>query len=259
MLERIGGECAGAVSFLPSGSQQSFAPYDYRSLDDAELASLLQRLPKQPLLAGEPGLRLSLAGVQNKMAVHIDAKGQMSLPMGGAPSTHIIKPASDHFDKLVLNEALCLALAEAVGIPAVAAEFREAQSIPYLLVERYDRLLTEGEPWPLRLHQEDFCQALGVHPDRKYQSEGGPSLKHCFDLVRASSSKPAVDMQHLLKTVALNMVVGNQDAQLRCHTHAQSGDHSGQDHSQNTQRTARMGYAHRIGSLATMAPNARLD
>jgi serine/threonine-protein kinase HipA len=40
--------------------------------------------------------------------------------------------------------------------------------------------------WIARLPQEDFCQALGVAPDRKYQSDGGPSVPDCLQVLAAS-------------------------------------------------------------------------
>src|SRR5579871_809548 len=85
MLERIGGECAGAVTFLPEGAPLPGRHYDYRPLSDDELAGILKELPRRPLLAGEEGVRLSLAGAQDKLAVRIEG-GTIGLPLGGAPS-----------------------------------------------------------------------------------------------------------------------------------------------------------------------------
>jgi serine/threonine-protein kinase HipA len=63
-----------------------------------------------------------------------------------------------------------------------------------------------------RLHQEDFCQAQGIVPERKYQREGGPSLKQCFRLLREASSAPVIDLARLLEAVIYNCLVGNNDA-----------------------------------------------
>jgi len=94
MLERIGGECAGAVTFLPQGQKLHERNYSYRKLSDAELATILKELPKRPLLAGEEGIRLSLAGAQDKVAVRLEG-GDVCLPLGGAPSTHILNHLND--------------------------------------------------------------------------------------------------------------------------------------------------------------------
>jgi serine/threonine-protein kinase HipA len=71
---------------------------------------------------------------------------------------------------------------------------------------------SEGVPVLERLHQEDFCQALGIVSENKYQKEGGPSLKQCFALLREVSSAPVLDLAHLLDAVIFNYLVGNNDA-----------------------------------------------
>jgi serine/threonine-protein kinase HipA len=138
MLEQIGGECAGAVTFIPAGDKLQEQPYGYRKLSPDELAAILRELPKRPLLAGDEGIRLSLAGAQDKVAVRIEGK-DISLPLGGAPSTHILKPAVERFDGVVFNEALCMKLAAAAGLPAAGVEARSVDGIDYLLVKRCDR------------------------------------------------------------------------------------------------------------------------
>lgn len=214
MLERIGGECAGAVTFLPSGEPLPERHYDYRKLSGEKLAGILKELPRRPLLAGEDGIRLSLAGAQDKIAVRIE-DGEVCLPLGGAPSTHILKPAVERFEGIVFNEALCMKLAAAAGVPAAKVETRTVDGITYLLVERYDRIHRkgpQGEPILERLHQEDFCQAQGIVSEMKYQREGGPSLKQCFGLLREVSSAPVIDLARLLDAVIYNYLVGNNDA-----------------------------------------------
>lgn len=210
LLRKIGGECAGAVTFLPRGEASPPASPASRPLDPAELARLLRRLPGRPLLAGEAGVRLSLAGAQTKLAVRI-VDGVVHLPLDSTPSTHIVKPAIDGLPGIVANEAFCLRLAAAVGIPAARATAERVEDIDYLLVERYDRSPVQGGG-PERLHQEDFCQALNVAPSHKYQEEGGPSLRQCFALLRDASTAPARDLATLLDSVAFNCVIGNNDA-----------------------------------------------
>jgi serine/threonine-protein kinase HipA len=214
MLERIGGECAGAVTFLPHGEPMPDRNYGYRHLSEEELDAILKELPRRPLLAGEQGIRLSLAGAQDKLAVRLEGR-TISLPLGGAPSTHILKPNVERFEGVVFNEAFCMRLAAAAGLPAAAIETHEIGGTSFLLVERYDRHhrpVPNGAPLVERLHQEDFCQALGIVSERKYQKEGGPSLKQCFALLRDVSSVPAIDVARLLDDVVFNYVVGNNDA-----------------------------------------------
>ena len=224
MLEQIGGECAGAVTFIPQGQPLPERNYSYRTLSPQELAAILKELPRRPLLAGDKGIRLSLAGAQDKVAVRI-AGGEILLPLGGAPSTHILKPAVERFAGVVFNEALCMQLAATAGLPTAKAESRTVNGIDYLMVERYDRThrqVAGGAPVLERLHQEDFCQAQGIVSEMKYQKEGGPSLKQCFGLLREVSSAPVIDLARLLDAVIYNYLIGNNDAHgknfsLLCH------------------------------------------
>jgi serine/threonine-protein kinase HipA len=210
MLEQIGGECAGAVTFIPEGQALPDRDYNYRPLTPQELAEKLRALPRRPLLAGEEGIRLSLAGAQDKIAVHV-AGDNISIPLDGSPSTHILKPAIERFEGLVFNEALCMNLARVIGLATANVSIGNVEGIDYLLVERYDRAQT-NDGQLRREHQEDFCQALGIAPEYKYQAEGGPSIKQCFALVREASSSPVLDLQPLLDAVIFNWLIGNNDA-----------------------------------------------
>ncbi len=214
MLEQIGGECAGAVTFIPAGQTLPDHDYRYRRLSDGALAEILRELPRRPLMAGTEDIRLSLAGAQDKIAVYV-SEDNISLPLGGAPSTHILKPAIERFEGVVFNEAVCMKAASAAGLPTAEVEFRQVEGIDYLLVKRYDRqkrIIPGGPIFHERLHQEDFCQALGIASEIKYQSEGGPSLKQCFALLRDVSRVPIIDLQRLLDAVIFNVLIGNHDA-----------------------------------------------
>lgn len=209
MLFEIGRECAGAVVLIPKGVYLPPENYHYRKINDAQLAEVLRNLPLRPLMAGEKDIRLSLAGAQDKIAVHV-TNHTMSIPLGGAPSTHIIKPAIAQYSGVVFNEALCMKLAAAIGLSVSPVTIAKAEEIDYLLVERYDREIKSHKL--LRVHQEDFCQAMGIVPEHKYQNEGGPSLKQCFTLLREVSSTPVIDLRSLLDAVIFNFLVGNHDA-----------------------------------------------
>lgn len=213
MLEQIGGECAGAITFLRTGTKLSNNTGNYRSLSSAELKKILIELPKRPLMAGESGVRLSLAGAQDKIAVY-KHNGQLLLPLDNAPSSHIIKPDIKEYKGIVFNEAFCMKLAAQMGLPVAPVATEKAGNIDYLLIERYDRESKTADDKSVldRIHQEDFCQALGIVPERKYQAEGGPSIKDCFDLLRKVSSVPVVDLGHLLDAVIFNFLIGNHDA-----------------------------------------------
>lgn len=208
LLEAVGGECAGALTLLPE-SRGLTSDGNYRRLSGKELDSLIAELPGRPLLAGEEGIRLSLAGAQNKLPVYFDGEA-VSLPMGSAPSSHILKPPTPYYPETVQNETFCMQLAARLGLPVPKVTILKAQQ-PLYLIERYDRE-RNAEGKLIRLHQEDFCQALGVDSDRKYEKEGGPGLKDCFDLLREHSIQPVIDLRMLLEWVIFNYLIGNADA-----------------------------------------------
>jgi serine/threonine-protein kinase HipA len=210
MLEQIGGECAGAISFLPEDEAILEDDDRYRELADDEFAGILRELPRRPLMAGEDGIRLSLAGAQDKIAVRLD-DGKIFIPRGSAPSSHVLKPAIDTYEGVVFNEAFCMALARACDLDAAPVEIGKVEDIDYLLSERYDRIRAQDGSIR-RLHQEDFCQALGIPSEIKYQSEGGPSLANCFALIRDASTAPAPDLIALLDGIIFNLLIGNHDA-----------------------------------------------
>ena len=235
MLEKIGGECAGAITFVSSGKTLQAHSGQYRPLSEQALAEILKVLPRRPLLAGEEHVRLSLAGAQDKLAVYVDSE-RIFLPLEGAPSTHILKPNLGPYPGMVVNEFLCMQLAKKIGLPTPSTVMGSVDGIEYLLIERYDRVKSEGTPnsrllqqdvcqinseeekgsitgQPLaRLHQEDFCQALGMVSAFKYQHEGGPSLQQCFQLLRDASTVSANDVLRLLTAVIFNFLIGNHEA-----------------------------------------------
>jgi serine/threonine-protein kinase HipA len=211
LLAALGGDVAGALAFLPKGERPPIAPQGkpIHPLDGAELAGLIGRLPRVPMLAGEGGARLSLAGAQGKLPVVL-VDGAIAVPRIGEASTHLIKPEPNRFSGLAANEAFCLALARAVGLDAAIAAWHNADGKLYLLVTRYDRLYQNGQT--LRLHQEDFAQALGVPSNRKYASEGGPTFRDGFALVRQATTRPAREVLKLVDAALFNVIIGNADA-----------------------------------------------
>ena len=203
---------AGALQLLPPGEGPTAPAPDQRPtpLDDAGLIRVLDALPVRPLLAGEEGLRLSLAGAQSKVPVVL-VEGAVALPAPGQPTTHILKPPISCFAATTENEAFVMRLAAAIGLDVAPVEARIVQDRPFLLVQRYDRAIGD-DGFVRRIHQEDFCQALGVPPETKYASEGGPTFKDCFALLRRVAARPAVDVLKLLDAVIFNVIAGNADA-----------------------------------------------
>jgi serine/threonine-protein kinase HipA len=211
MLERIGGECAGAVSLLPDGAPHpSMGESRIQELSDKELQAIIAELPRRPLMAGKEGVRLSLAGSQDKLPVVI-RESMVALPIGGTPSTHILKPDPERFPGLAAIEFFCMTLAKAIGLNVPPVSIRLIGGKSCIIVQRYDRTSDQAGAI-MRVHQEDFCQALGLPPERKYQQEGGPLLRDCISLLREWSTIPAMDIREFLDGLIFNMLIGNADA-----------------------------------------------
>lgn len=208
LLERIGGECAGAVTLEPLGdSLPTSAALPPAVLTDVQLASLLDELPRRPLLVGGE-VRLSLAGAQDKAAVML-VGGDIALP-GSAPSTHILKTPIARFEGTVANELLVMRTAARIGLRVAEVQRRVVLGRELLLVTRFDRELVDGRV--VRIHQEDTCQALGYPTRVKYQAEGGPALPELFELLTRHAARPALDRLMLLRATIFNVLIGNADA-----------------------------------------------
>jgi len=215
LLDRLGGDVAGALELLPPGASPTSSSADEQPhpLEQEQLAALLDALPMRPMLADEEGLRLSLAGAQPKLPVVL-VNGEIALPIPGQATTHILKPPITRFPDTVENEAFVMRLAQSIGLHAAPVEPRMARHRKFLLIERYDRTTsrTDTTDTVRRIHQEDFCQALGIWPHRKYAGEGGPTLRDCFALLRRMATRPAVEVLKLLDAAIFNLVAGNADA-----------------------------------------------
>lgn len=211
LLVDLGGECAGAISLLPPGTAPQTAGH-YQKLNEDEVFALVSANPPYPLLAGEKGVRLSLAGAQNKVPVYVDDSG-IHKATGALATTHILKPpirAAIALPHTVENEAFCMQLAGRLGLVVPSAQVLAVRGQSFYLVERFDRRRAQGRIE--RLHQEDFCQALGVEANLKYEESGGPSLAAVWRLLRKHSAAPALDGRQLLRWVAFNFLIGNADA-----------------------------------------------
>ncbi len=182
LLAVIGRDCVGALRFIPEGVDPGDPTnMEYRPVTGDEIAARLAALGTNPLglYADEDDFRISIAGVQEKTAF-LRVNNQWQLPLGLTPTSHIFKPAMKEgpngadFSDTPWNEWLCLVLCRALGLQTANAEVRLFDGKPVIVVERFDRTWQEGVLY--RLPQEDICQALGVPPLRKYQSDGGPGI-----------------------------------------------------------------------------------
>lgn len=208
LLRVIGGECAGAFSILPPELTPD-TKASYKKLNDAIFQTVLLRKGNANEFFTEGRFRLSLAGAQDKLPVFIE-NGEYFIPIGASPSTHIIKFDIPDYKNIPIYECFLTDLAKKIGLPVAECVLKNKCRNYFLLVKRYDRILTENREIR-RLHQEDFCQALGYFSRRKYQGGGGPSFSDCYQLTQKISSNPIFDAENLLKWQIFNFLAGNSD------------------------------------------------
>jgi serine/threonine-protein kinase HipA len=184
-----------------------------KRLTRKELEARMLALKNDPgagRLAEDNG-QFSLAGAQAKTALY-KIKNSWAVPRGRTPTTHIFKPETGRIRHIASNEHFCLELARRLDLPAALSVVEMIGDVPVIIVERYDRV--RRAQGVFRVHQEDMCQALGVNPLRKYQSDGGPTIKHIMALL-LDSANPNVDRDRFMRAQALNFVIAGTDAHAR--------------------------------------------
>lgn len=210
-----GHDCAGAVQFChPSVVDDLLArPGDITWLAEAEVATRLRALRRDSTSWLGPGFtgQFSLGGAQAKTALH-HAGGRWGVPSGSTPTTHILKPPVARFDAQDLNEHLCMAAARTLGMRVAETTFQQFEDETAIVVARYDRTTLDGSI--VRIHQEDFCQALSVPPARKYQADGGPTPRQIVELLRAAVPGPDADddVWRFADGLAFNWLIAGTDA-----------------------------------------------
>ena len=216
ILANLAWECIGAVE-VRGEAERPAARYDHFGNED--LAQALSEAQSASIWT-DGQTRLSLAGAQPKLGLYRAADGSWRKPVGGAPSTHILKPAHTRVESTVANEAICTKAAADLGLRTPAVEVLDL-GIPVVCIERFDRSfdgecpVLGGLAVPRRLHQEDFCQALGIVPERKYESGGEGYLARMAQLLRGYSTRPIDDLQQLWSAAVFDFVAGNFDAHLK--------------------------------------------
>ena len=209
LLKAIGGECAGALSILPQEYQPNHNA-DYKILTDEELKTLiLHKGTFTSLMRGKKRPRLSLAGAHDKCPIYVE-DNQFFLPQQYSSSTHILKFSISEYRNIQVYEYFLTYLAKSIGLPVVDIDLRRIDKEYFLLINRYDRIVYSLKKIK-RLHQEDFCQALGVGYYHKYQQEGGPSFQDCYHLIDQSATNPIKDKDNLLRWQIFNVLAGNSD------------------------------------------------
>jgi serine/threonine-protein kinase HipA len=186
-------------------------------LSSAEIAQAVGTLRQHPL-GVDQDVRVSLGGLQSKLLL-VQVDGGWARPVGGAASTHILKPDPPEFPGLVASEAFAQRVAALAGLDAADVRLETFGDRLVLVVTRFDRELREGRM--VRRHQEDGCQALGTNASgpAKYQApDGRISYQRLAAVLAAHASDQTDQFRRLGAMVTFTVAVGNTDAHLRNHS-----------------------------------------
>ena len=214
LISNVGEDCAGAVQFVRPDrldAVRAGAEPEIQWLNEAGVAERLRALRQDQSawrIARDTG-QFSLAGAQPKTALLLQ-NGRWGVPSGRVPTTHILKPPTGEFDGHAENEHFCLELARSFNLPVANSEIRRFEDQIAIVIERYDRVRTGGAI--RRVHQEDVCQAMGLLPTRKYQSDGGPGVHEIAELLTTFSTAPVEDTKTFVAAIGFNWLVAGTDA-----------------------------------------------
>ena len=210
LLLAVAGDTAGGFVIVPGGQTPTRASYEPTTWE--ALGALLSEKSAAAIDIQGKGARVSLAGAQDKLSLAIFDDGAPCLPKSTSPSTHILKPNIKRLYKVwhsAANETIVMLTAAHCGLPT-AEVFYEPHT-QSCVVRRFDRT-TRPDGLLARLVQYDLCQLAGTVSDKKYESEGGPGIAQCAELIRRYSTQPAVDLRHFIAWIFFNLYVGNNDS-----------------------------------------------
>lgn len=224
LIGHVGEDCAGAVQFVRSERVDALTEgrEGIEWLTEDEVAARMRAL-REDAAAGRTSRdtgQFSLAGAQPKTAFYRDGD-RWGVPTGRIPTTHILKPTTAKFDGHSENEHLCMATASSLGLFTADSEVSRFGDVSVIVVKRFDRQPLDGEM--VRIHQEDTCQALSVHPARKYQNDGGPGAREIAALLRTNVYQPPGaeaevddvaenDVWRFVDALLFNWLIGGTDA-----------------------------------------------
>jgi serine/threonine-protein kinase HipA len=224
LLAAVGRDLPGRFQIVPVAHVDDDVPSGVEWLSGDDVGALLRdvRADQTAWLGAGGTSRWSLAGAQAKIALRFDGR-RWGRPFGREATTHILKPAITDLDEHDLNEHLCLLAASQAGLLTARSSVVGFGVERAICIERYDRRVVSGQVE--RVHQEDLCQALAVHPDQKYESDGGPSvaaigalLTRCID-----GEMGERDRFRFADALALNWLLAGPDAHAKNYSLLLSG------------------------------------
>ena len=223
ILAGLGRECLGALRITEEGAPPVTSSYERLSPARVHALAAEGAVRSAELVTAS---HVSLTGASGKVGLYYDPAADVwYLPVGDAPGTHIVKQSHVRLEKIVANEQLCMMTARALGIPVpecfIVDTGRGKDEDVLFASSRYDRKLSpEGRMIgdirsPLRLHQEDFSQALGIPASRKYEHDDEGYLPGMFGLLRDRSARPLEDRNRLWDMLVLDFLIGNTDSHIK--------------------------------------------
>jgi len=215
ILAGLGRECLGAIKIIDENDRMIMP--EYRELSEQEVVALASEgaTESAELITKS---HLSLTGASGKVGLYYnESEEKWYLPIGEAPSTHIVKQSHVRIKKIVANEQLCLLTAKYLGIEVpksfiVTTDVEDDEAVLFA-TRRYDRKFVAnvnmigGLPVPHRLHQEDFAQALGIAANHKYEKNNEGYMKMLFEVIRSHSSEPMTDSLKLWDICVFNYLI----------------------------------------------------
>ena len=214
LLAHVGLDTAGAIQLSADHDEPTLSgPAGATPISSEELAAHIRELRVNPeawFLAGHVAGYFSLAGAQAKFALTQDGTG-WAVPTGRAASTHIFKPGIHGLSHSDLNEHLTLTAAATLDIDVARSSIERFEDETVIVVQRYDR--SPGDAGAERLHQEDFAQAVGIHPTGKYQNEGGPGIVRIAKVIRETRGREAdTSLRRMFEATLFNWAILGTDA-----------------------------------------------
>ncbi len=222
LLQRMGLDCPGAVQVCSDMevSPHMLAEEALLPLSEHEVAMRLAEIREDAAAAWTGASAFeghwSLGGCQAKLALRYEG-GQWCECQGAAATTHILKPGVSGLKHQALVEYLSMKTAAAVGLPVARVSYRFFESEPAIIVERYDRRRDENAS-VMRVHQEDFCQALGVMPSAKYAEQGGPTTPRVLELLCSTGGNARENAYRFILYLFFNYLIGATDAHAKNHS-----------------------------------------
>lgn len=221
LLIALGRETAGALRIALPGAPPPPSEQRRRLLTPGELSQRIRDRDHQPFSVWDGTVRLSIAGLQDKIAVYEEDGRWYLVDDPTLASTFIVKPAParPQLADVPYNEFFCMRLAARCGVEAAEVQLHHVPE-PVLFVRRFDRQVqADGVR---RLHVVDGCQALGLPVQMKYERNygdreevrhirDGASLPRMFGLLQ-HSPRPIVDRRKLLRWAIFQVLIRNTDA-----------------------------------------------